>query len=86
MVINRDDARVEAHGAGAGAGQGRARQAGAPVERAACVRFGLDAPQRPGDFGLVVENGMAWLVRALPADETIKRRKGDEPRRSTCSA
>jgi UDP-N-acetylmuramoylalanine--D-glutamate ligase len=36
-------------------------------------------PQRPGDFGLVVENGMAWLVRALPADETIKRRKGDEP-------
>jgi UDP-N-acetylmuramoylalanine--D-glutamate ligase len=29
------------------------------------VRFGLDAPQRPGDFGLVVENGMAWLVRAL---------------------
>jgi len=37
------------------------------------VRFGLDAPKHPGDFGLVVENGMAWLVRALEADETIKR-------------
>jgi UDP-N-acetylmuramoylalanine--D-glutamate ligase len=23
----------------------------------------------PGDFGLVVENGMAWLVRALPVDD-----------------
>jgi UDP-N-acetylmuramoylalanine--D-glutamate ligase len=42
------------------------------------LRFGLDAPQRPGDFGLVVENGMAWLVRALEADETVKRRKGEE--------
>ncbi|MDP3221787.1 MAG: cyanophycin synthetase, partial [Rubrivivax sp.] len=38
-----------------------------PVTRA-IVRFSLGAPQRPGDFGLVTENGMAWLVRALPAD------------------
>jgi UDP-N-acetylmuramoylalanine--D-glutamate ligase len=38
------------------------------------VRFGLDAPQHPGDFGLVVENGMAWLARALEADPTLKRR------------
>jgi UDP-N-acetylmuramoylalanine--D-glutamate ligase len=42
------------------------------------LRFGLTAPERPGDFGLVVENGMAWLVRALPVDETLKKRK-DEP-------
>jgi UDP-N-acetylmuramoylalanine--D-glutamate ligase len=42
------------------------------------IRFGLDAPRRPGDFGLVVENGMAWLVRALPAEEGLKRRKGDD--------
>jgi UDP-N-acetylmuramoylalanine--D-glutamate ligase len=41
------------------------------------LRFGLEAPQRPGDFGLVVENGMAWLVRARERDETIKRRKGE---------
>jgi UDP-N-acetylmuramoylalanine--D-glutamate ligase len=42
------------------------------------MRFGLEAPRHPGDFGLVVENGMAWLVRAMPSDETIKRRKGEE--------
>jgi UDP-N-acetylmuramoylalanine--D-glutamate ligase len=42
------------------------------VERTV-VRFGLDAPRRPGDFGLVEENGMAWLVRALEADETLTR-------------
>jgi len=40
------------------------------------VRFGLGAPQRPGDFGLVEENGMAWLVRARELDETLKRSKG----------
>jgi hypothetical protein len=34
-------------------------------------------PQRPGDFGIDVVNGMAWLVRALEADETHKRRKDD---------
>jgi len=43
-----------------------------PVERRV-VRFGLTAPQRPGDWGLVVDNGMAWLVRALPDDETARR-------------
>jgi UDP-N-acetylmuramoylalanine--D-glutamate ligase len=41
------------------------------------MRFGLTAPERPGDFGLVVENGMAWLVRAMPVDETLKKRKGE---------
>jgi UDP-N-acetylmuramoylalanine--D-glutamate ligase len=34
-------------------------------------------PQRPGDFGIEVVNGMAWLVRALEADETLKTRKAD---------
>ncbi|MEO6362026.1 MAG: UDP-N-acetylmuramoyl-L-alanine--D-glutamate ligase [Caldimonas sp.] len=28
------------------------------------VLFGARAPQRAGDFGLVVENGMTWLARA----------------------
>jgi UDP-N-acetylmuramoylalanine--D-glutamate ligase len=41
------------------------------------VRFGLDAPRQPGDYGLVHEGGMAWLVRAMEADETLKKRKGD---------
>ncbi len=37
------------------------------------VTFGGDMPQRPGDFGIEIVNGMAWLVRALEADETVKR-------------
>ena len=40
--------------------------------------FGGDAPDRPGDYGIETVNGMAWLVRALEADETFKRRKDDE--------
>ena len=73
MVVNRDDLMVEAMVPApvlAKGGRGKpARDTGPKV-----VRFGLDAPQRPGDFGLVVENGMAWLVRAREADETVKRR------------
>ena len=43
------------------------------------VTFGGDMPQRPGDFGIEQVNGMVWLVRALEADETLKKRKGEEP-------
>ncbi|WBY04032.1 UDP-N-acetylmuramoyl-L-alanine--D-glutamate ligase [Ramlibacter tataouinensis] len=42
------------------------------------LTFGGDMPQRPGDFGIEVVNGMAWLVRAFEADETQKRRKDEE--------
>jgi UDP-N-acetylmuramoylalanine--D-glutamate ligase len=42
------------------------------------VSFGIDMPQRPGDWGLESVNGMTWLVRAAEADETQKRRKNDE--------
>ena len=76
MVINRDDPRVEALVPAPVAVKGKVK----PSERLAdrsLLRFGLGAPTRPGDFGLVVENGMAWLVRALPLDETFKRKKGD---------
>ena len=38
------------------------------------VTFGGDMPQRPGDFGLETVNGMTWLVRALEADETKRKR------------
>ena len=76
MVVNRDDAQVAAMVPPpvlVKGGRGRAhRQVGRPV-----LRFGLDAPAHPGDFGLVTEAGMAWLVRALPADETLKRRKDE---------
>ena len=42
------------------------------------VTFGGDMPQRPGDYGIETVNGMTWLVRALEADETRKRKKDDE--------
>jgi UDP-N-acetylmuramoylalanine--D-glutamate ligase len=42
------------------------------------ITFGADMPQRPGDYGIEVVNGMAWLVRALEADETRKRRRDEE--------
>lgn len=41
------------------------------------LTFGHDEPQRPGDYGIETVNGMAWLVRASEADETIKRKRGD---------
>ncbi len=78
LVINRDDARAEAlvpepvpAAAPARAGRGRPQ-----VQARRVVRFGLGAPRQPGDFGLVVENGMAWLVRALPQEETLAPGKG----------
>jgi len=46
------------------------------VERA-CILFGGDLPKRPGDFGIEVTHGMTWLVRALEADETRRRRKDE---------
>jgi UDP-N-acetylmuramoylalanine--D-glutamate ligase len=72
MVINRDDPAVQAMVPVPVLVKGKLK----PTDRSV-IRFGLGAPQQPGDFGLVVENGMAWLVRALPVDETFKRRKGD---------
>jgi UDP-N-acetylmuramoylalanine--D-glutamate ligase len=40
------------------------------------VTFGAGLPRRPGDFGIERVNGMAWLVRALEADETLRRKRG----------
>ncbi|MBV8620426.1 MAG: UDP-N-acetylmuramoyl-L-alanine--D-glutamate ligase [Curvibacter sp.] len=69
MVLNRDDAGVMA-------------LLPAPVrvklqrpQQRAHLTFGAEMPKRPGDFGIEVVNGMAWLVRALESDETQKRRK-----------
>ena len=72
MVLNREDADVMA-------------MLPEPVrvklqkpQQRAHVTFGADMPQRPGDYGIETVNGMTWLVRALEADETRKRRKDDE--------
>jgi UDP-N-acetylmuramoylalanine--D-glutamate ligase len=40
------------------------------------VTFGGTMPLRPGDYGIERINGVAWLVRALEADETQKRKRG----------
>ena len=69
MVLNRDDSEVMS-------------MLPAPVrvklqrpQARAYVSFGTDMPKRPGDFGLEEVNGMVWLVRALEADETRKKRR-----------
>jgi UDP-N-acetylmuramoylalanine--D-glutamate ligase len=69
MVLNREDAQVMAMRP-----EPLRVKLQKPVERA-CVQFGGDMPQRPGDFGIEVTHGMTWLVRALEADETRRRRK-----------
>ena len=68
MVLNRDDPAVMA-------------MLPAPVkvklqrpQVRAHVTFGGDVPKRPGDFGIEQVNGMVWLVRALEADETRRKR------------
>lgn len=40
--------------------------------------FGAELPQRPGDWGLEVVNGMAWLVRARESDG-LKRKRSEAP-------
>lgn len=77
IVVNRDDADVEALVPAPVFVKGSRGKPGRTVSRQV-VRFGLNAPKAPGDFGLVEEGGLAWLVRALELDPTIKRKKGDD--------
>jgi UDP-N-acetylmuramoylalanine--D-glutamate ligase len=72
MVLNRDDAAVMAM-----LPEPLRVKLQKPMQRSH-VTFGAGMPQRPGDFGIEVLNGIAWLVRALEADETRKRRKDEE--------
>jgi UDP-N-acetylmuramoylalanine--D-glutamate ligase len=77
MVVNRDDPAVEALvPAPVMVKQGRGKASKLQGRRVA--RFGLNAPRHPGDFGLLEEGGIAWLVRAREADETFKRKPGEE--------
>jgi UDP-N-acetylmuramoylalanine--D-glutamate ligase len=71
MVLNREDALVMKML------PDPVRVKGGKFEQREHITFGADMPQRPGDFGIEVVNGMAWLVRALEADET-RRKRGDE--------
>jgi len=54
------------------------RLKGGKFEQREYVTFGGDLPKRPGDFGIDVAHGMAWLVRAHEADETEKRKRDVE--------
>jgi len=70
MILNRDDAVVMDMLPPA------VRVKGGRMEQREFQTFGAEAPRRAGDWGIEVVNGMAWLVRALSADET--RRKRDD--------
>jgi len=72
MVLNREDATVMAMRP-----EPVRVRLQKPQERS-YISFGTDMPQRHGDFGIEDVNGMVWLVRALEADETRKRRKDEE--------
>ena len=75
MLLNRDDARVMAMQPANVTVKVGGRNRQQPARPWAS--FGLDAPTRVGDYGIEMVNGMAWLVRALDADETRRRRKDD---------
>jgi UDP-N-acetylmuramoylalanine--D-glutamate ligase len=73
MILNRDDPLVM------GMLSPPVKMKGGRMEQREFVTFGADMPRRPGDYGIEVMNGMAWLVRAIEADETRKkRREADE--------
>jgi UDP-N-acetylmuramoylalanine--D-glutamate ligase len=76
LVINRDDPLVEALVPAPEVVKAAVKGRKSTIVERSVVRFGLGAPLRPGDFGLIEENGMAWLVRARELDETLKRSKG----------
>lgn len=69
MVLNRDDAAVMAM-------LPEPQKGIAPRN---WTSFGSGMPQRPSEFGIEDINGMVWLVRALEADETRRRKKDDVP-------
>ncbi len=78
MVVNRDDAAVEAMIPPPVIVKATQRGQRAKTIHRHVVRFGLDAPRHPGDFGVDVQNGMAWLVRAEDRDPTLKLKKGEQ--------
>ncbi len=62
----------------AGAADGGPRPARGAARAAASrrvVTFGIDAPPRPGDWGVVDDAGVAWLARARPGDDAPRRRR-----------
>ena len=77
LVVNRDDAGVMALLPRPVAVPARRGRAAKPIERHV-VTFGATAPVRPGDWGVVTVNDMAWLARAQ-AEEAIAGRRRPRP-------
>ena len=69
MVLNREDPLVMAML------PAPVRVKGGKMVQRPYMTFGADMPQRSGDYGIEVVNGMAWLVRAIEADETLKKER-----------
>lgn len=74
MVLNRDDATVMGFQPPLVTVKVSNRNRQVPARP--WSSFGLDAPTRPGDWGVETVNGMAWLVRAVALDETRARGRG----------
>jgi len=80
MLLNRDDDQVMAMLASAPV---EVSEVAVQTSRAkptqhkprAHLTFGGEVPQRPGDYGIETVNGMTWLVRALEADETQRKKR-----------
>jgi UDP-N-acetylmuramoylalanine--D-glutamate ligase len=72
MILNRDDPAVMKML------PQPVRLKGGKYEQRDHVTFGAEMPKEPGDYGLEVVHGMAWLVRAHEADETQRLRKDEE--------
>jgi UDP-N-acetylmuramoylalanine--D-glutamate ligase len=69
MVLNREDAAVMAM---------LPEPVRVKLQKAqvrAHLTLGGEMPQRPGDYGIETVNGMTWLVRALEADETQRKKR-----------
>ena len=83
LVLNRDDAQVEAGSRRCSRrrdqGRRQGREGGARPCRGTSCASASTRRAAPGDFGLVTENGMAWLVRAHEPDEAPRKRRGDAP-------
>lgn len=83
MLLNRDDAQVMAMKPGNVTVKIGGRNRQQPARPYAT--FGLEAPTRPGDWGIETVNGMAWLARAHALDETrsTRRRAAAPPQGAT---
>ena len=83
LLLNRDDDQVMAMLSSAPAKVSEvvvqtSRAKATPNKPRPYVTFGCEMPQRPGDYGIETVNGMTWLVRALEADETQRKKRSSK--------